>query len=121
MVTSDFLRSEGRPLLLQNPGNDNNWITIETIGTRSNRDGVGALVEVTTEGSKQIKEVHAGSSFLSADSPWLTFGLGTKTNPSVEILWPSGLREAFGEVDIRELHSLTEGSGQEILSYNAGN
>jgi len=118
MVTSDFLGSEGRPLLLQNPGNDNNWVTIKTVGTRSNRDGVGALVEVTAGGVTYIKEVHSGSSFLSADSPWLTFGLGSKTNPSIVIAWPSGLRESFGELDIRKLHTLREGSGEEIHPYN---
>ena len=51
-------------------------LTLRLHGTNSNRDAVGARVEVMAGGITHLREIYAGSSFLSMDSQWLTFGLG---------------------------------------------
>ena len=102
----------GHPVLLHNRGNGNAWLTTHLVGTHSNRGGVGAHVWVSAGGQRQVREVFAGSSFASTESPWLTFGLGTE--PSVErvdVRWPSGLEETFGCVGVRRIATLIEGEG----------
>jgi hypothetical protein len=119
VVTSKFLETtprfnpDGRPVLLQNAGNSNHWLTIKTVGTKSNRDGIGAHVVVTSGDLRQIKEVRAGSSMASMDSPWLTFGLGQRTRADIEVRWPSGLRERFVANEADRMIALTEGTGQD--------
>jgi len=103
----------GHPVLLHNRGNANHWVTIRLIGTRSNRDAVGAQVWVSAGGRSQLQEVYAGSSFASTDSPWLTFGLGD--NPSIDrvrVLWPSRLTEEFRHVAPDQTATLVEGTGE---------
>jgi len=83
---------DGSPVLLRNeataPGH---WIQIKTIGTKSNRDGYGARVEITADGATRSAEVRAGSSFESSSDPRLHFGLGSATSiESIVIRWPSG-------------------------------
>ena len=80
------------PALLRNDGgNRNHWIRIKTVGTKSNRDGFGARVAVTSAGATQIDEVRANSSYLSASDPRLLFGLGDSSRVDrIVIRWPSG-------------------------------
>ncbi len=113
VIAVDTYRDQiGRPVLYQNMGNDNKWLTIKTVGTKSNRDGVGARVKVVAGDLRQLKEVRAGSSFLSMDSPWLTFGLGQLEKADlVEITWPSGLVERFQNIPSNQTITLVEGKG----------
>ena len=69
----------GAPSLLRNDSKRGHWIRIKTIGTRSNRDGFGARVEVTAGGLTQTGEVRANSSYLSASDRRIHFGLGQAT------------------------------------------
>jgi Flp pilus assembly protein TadD len=65
-------------------------------GTRSNRDAIGAVVELQTPGSRQRKSVRAGSGFLTQHSKLLMFGLGaTQTPVRAVVHWPSGSRQVF--------------------------
>ncbi len=102
----------GEPVLLRNEGNSNNWISIKTIGTESNRDGIGARVLVKTSNLTQTKEVRAGSSFLSTESRWLTFGL--QNNSKLELLeihWPSGNVERFKNIAANQTITAVEKRG----------
>jgi len=83
---------DGSPLLLRNQSSPRgHWLRIKTIGTRSNRDGFGARVEIKAGGVTQTAEVRANSSFESASDPRLHFGLGTATTvDSIAVRWPSG-------------------------------
>ena len=102
----------GQPLLLKNMGNRNQWLTIRPIGTTSNRMGIGARIEVfTRKGKPQVREVRAGSSFASSESPWPTFGLGRKRFAFIRISWPSGLTEWFPAFRLRRIYDLVEGKG----------
>ena len=80
------------PTLLRNDGgNRNHWIKFKLVGTKSNRDGIGARVRVVSGDLLQTDQVKGGGSYLSAHDPRLNFGLGKReTIDSVEILWPSG-------------------------------
>ncbi len=108
------LNEEG--VLLRNEGgNKLNWLTIKTVGDTSNRDGIGARVEVVTHSHSQIKEVQAGSSYLSGHDLRLIFGLGTETEAeTVKITWPSGAEQTLADIAANQLLVITEAVGPQI-------
>jgi hypothetical protein len=101
----------GSLVLLENKPNGNHWLTVRLRGTESNASGVGSIIQVRTRGRKITKEVRAGSSFLSQDSPWSTFGLGKRRLALVRVDWPSGLKEWFVVFHINRTVTLVEGEG----------
>jgi enediyne biosynthesis protein E4 len=103
----------GPPSLLVNQiQNANHWIAIRTVGTKSNRDGIGARVRVKTAARILVDEVRSGSSYISSSDMRVHFGLGSATMVEwVEIRWPSGLAERFADLAVDQIHSLKEGSG----------
>ena len=112
VVTAKSQGVGGTPILLRNRGGDNSWITVRLVGTESNRDGVGARVTVTAGNLSLLKETRSGFAFLSTESPWPTFGLGGHDGAvDVRVEWPSGLTEIFGGQTIRQMATLTEGTG----------
>jgi enediyne biosynthesis protein E4 len=85
-------------------------LRIRTVGTRSNRDGIGAIVRVTSQGGTQWKMVHSGSSYCSQSELTLTFGLGSDDQASVvEVNWPSGQRDAFHNLKAGATYTVEEG------------
>ena len=107
---------DGPPTLLRNDGgNRNNWIMFKCVGTRSNRSAIGARVKVATGEHVQIDEVMSGSSYYSQNDFRLHFGLGRAAKAdSVEVAWPSGLKERFANLASNQLYVLQETKG--ILS-----
>jgi enediyne biosynthesis protein E4 len=83
---------DGSPILFrEKPPPQGHWLRIKTVGTRSNRDGFGARIEVRTGNLVQNAEVRANSSFESASDPRLHFGLGAaRVVDSIVVRWPSG-------------------------------
>ena len=80
-------------------GNRNHWLQLKLVGTKSNRDGIGAVVRVTSAGGTQWQSIHSGSSYCSASDLALTFGLGKDAAASaVEIEWPSGTKQKLTNV-----------------------
>ena len=80
-------------------GNGNHWLNVKLEGTRCNRDGIGAVVRVTSAGGTQWQAVHSGSSFCSASDLALTFGLGRDEKAtSVEVQWPGGAQQVLKDV-----------------------
>ena len=108
--------SNGAARLLRNDnGNSNDVLRLKLVGTRSNRDAIGAHVTVRRErelvGSQMVK---SGSSYLSQSELPLTFGLGrrNKAKPlDVDVLWPSGRKEAFRDVAPNHYLVVQEGKG----------
>ena len=89
----------------------NNWLIIRTVGTVSNRDGIGARVRVVAGGLVQIREVRSGSSHMSGDMLPPHFGLGNATRAElVEIRWPSGQRQMLFNVGVNQTLTVTEPS-----------
>ena len=82
----------GRPDLLRNDGgNRNNYLKIRTIGTRSNRDGIGTRIAVTAGGKTQYGEVQSSGSYISHNDFRVHFGLGqASVVERIELRWPSG-------------------------------
>ena len=81
----------GPPVLLRNDGGSNHSLRFRLEGTRSNRDGFGAVVRVSAGPETQSQMLRSGSSYLSQSERALTFGLGSRTQAdNVEIRWPSG-------------------------------
>jgi len=104
---------DGPPTLLRNDGgNRNNWIMIKCVGVKSNRSAIGARVRITTGARSQIDEVMSGSSYYSQNDFRLHFGLGSATKvDSVEIGWPSGLKESFKSLASNHLYVIQETKG----------
>jgi hypothetical protein len=89
----------------------NHWIGIQLIGTRSNRDGIGARVQVEAGGLRQIDEVRSGGSYLSQSDLRLHFGLGAATRVErITIRWPSGLVERLSGIPADRHIVIEEGS-----------
>jgi enediyne biosynthesis protein E4 len=102
-------------LLRNDNGNQNDMLRIKTIGTRSNRDGIGAKVTVKMgNGTRLFGMVKSGSSYLSQSELPLTFGLGKPDGAktvSVEIVWPSGQKDSIPNVKANQFITVKEGQG----------
>ena len=102
------------PLLLHNSGgNGNHFLNFKLVGTKSNRDAMGARVKVVAGGLSQIREIAGGGSYLSQSDLRVNFGLGrTIRVDSVEIIWPSGQRHLFRNVEADKFYLIEEGKDQ---------
>ncbi len=105
--------NNGPAYLFRNDGGSaNNWICIRTVGTRSNRDGIGAVLRVASASGKQWATVHSGSSYCSQSDLPLTFGLGNDpVVNSLEIEWPSGSRQRLTNIAPRQFITVEEDKG----------
>ena len=99
-------------LLVNTVRSGNHWIAFKTLGTRSNRDGIGAKVTVKVGKRILLDEVRSGSSYISQNDLRVHFGLGSAaTVDAVQVRWPSGLVETFDNLSVDAIHTLKEGSG----------
>jgi len=90
----------------------NHSLRVKLVGTKSNRDGIGAIVRVTADGGTQTQMMRGGSSYLSASELVLTFGLAQRDEAeSVEITWPSGQVDHLTKVGVGQTIVATEGKG----------
>jgi enediyne biosynthesis protein E4 len=81
--------------------NDNHWIAIKLKGKKSNRDGIGAHLELTAGGKKQVAERFAGSGYLSQDDDRIHFGLGSATKVDKLIVkWPGGKEQTLQNLNV---------------------
>jgi len=102
------------PLLLHNSGgNGNHFLNFRLLGTKSNRDAMGARVHVVAGTTSQIREIAGGGSYLSQSDLRATFGLGKLNRAeTVEITWPSGQKQVFRNVDADRFYLIEEGKDQ---------
>jgi enediyne biosynthesis protein E4 len=108
--------NNGAARLLRNDNaNQNDVLRMKLVGTKSNRDGIGAKVTVTTKsGAKLTRMVKTGSSYLSQNELPLTFGLGkpgTAKSLLVQIVWPSGRTDSISDVKPDQFLTIQEGKG----------
>ena len=102
--TADLLRNEG--------GSGHNALLVRTIGTESNRDGVGAELRLTAGTRTEIRVVKAGSSYLGQNDARQHFGLDTAARADrLEVRWPSGRTEILQNVQANHIITIREGSG----------
>jgi hypothetical protein len=105
----------GSPVLFHNEGGTNHSLRLKLVGNKSNRDGIGAVAQVTSgDGNKdkQSKMLRSGSSYLSQSELVLTFGLGSQTKvDTVEVQWPSGQVDKLSNVNAGQTVTVEEGKG----------
>jgi hypothetical protein len=112
LVTSN----NGPARLLRNENaNQNDLLRVKTVGTRSNRDGIGAKVILkTAKGAKLFSMVKTGSSYCSQSELPIVFGLGAPEEGktlSLEIIWPSGQKDTISDVKPNQSITVEEGKG----------
>lgn len=99
-------------LLRNNGGNANHWLELFLVGTKSNRDAIGARVKVVSGDLLLVDQRKGGMSYQSAQDPRLHFGLGTRNSvDSVEIRWPSGEVTKLGSLKCNQIVTVKEGVG----------
>jgi len=106
--------NSGSPVLFHNEGGTNHSLRLKLVGTKSNRDGIGTVVYVTSAGGadKQIKMLRSGSSYLSQSELVLTFGLGAQSKAdTIELRWPSGQIDKLSNVNAGQTITVEEGKG----------
>ena len=101
------------PQLLRNDGgNENHWLAIFLVGTKSNRDGVGARVKVTAGDLTLYGERKGGMSYQAAQDPRLHFGLGRRSETdAIEVKWPSGTVSKVGKLKSDQIVAIKEDEG----------
>jgi hypothetical protein len=99
------------PLLLHaSGGNGNHFVNFRLVGTKSNRDAMGAQLRVVAGGLSQIREISGGGSYLSQSDLRANFGLGKATRvEKVEIGWPSGQKQIFRDLEADKFYLIEEG------------
>jgi len=105
--------NNGPAYLFRNDGgNRNHWLCVRTVGAKSNRDGIGAVVRVTSPtAGRQWNTVRSGSSYCSQSDLALTFGLGKDAKADLEIEWPSGRKQRLAGVPADQFLTVDEGKG----------
>ena len=99
-------------LLRNDGGNRGNALLVRLRGSRGNLDAIGARVRVTTGTRTQMRDIKAGSSYLSQNDLRAHFGLGAATNVErLEVQWPSGERETIRDVTANQIVAIHEGKG----------
>ena len=102
--TPDILRNDG--------GNRSNSLLIRTIGSRSNRDGIGARLKLSVGGTILSRDVKAGSGYLGQNDLRVHFGLARASAAErLEILWPSGLSDIVEKIEANQILTIEEGKG----------
>ena len=102
--TADLLRNDG--------GSRSNALLLRLVGAGANTGAIGARVRLTTAATTQLREVRAGSSYLSQNDLRLHFGLGTAVRAdNIDVLWPSGRTETLGAVPAGQIVTIAEGKG----------
>ena len=100
----DILRNDG--------GNRSNSLLIRTIGTRSNRDGIGARLKLSVGGKILTRDVKAGSGYLGQNDLRVHLGMARRTVAErLEILWPSGMLDTVENINANQILTVQEGKG----------
>jgi len=111
---SDILivNMDDRPTLLRNDSDGGRWITVRLIGTRSNRDGIGAKVTALAGGRQRLTVVRSGGSYISHNDMRVHFGVGAaRAVDRLTIRWPSGQVDSAIGLATNRFYVAREGSG----------
>jgi hypothetical protein len=107
LVVNNF---NDRPYYFKNQFPPRHWLAFRLRGTRSNRDAIGAVVQLKIGRRVMVRQVQAAGGYLSQSSKTLHFGLGGHERVDrAEIRWPGGLRETIVSPAVDRLHEITEG------------
>ncbi|MEN8109062.1 MAG: CRTAC1 family protein [Pseudomonadota bacterium] len=101
-------------LLRNQAGGGHHWLTLKLVGTRANRDAMGARVAVLRKDRVALwRRVHTDGSYLSASDPRVHFGLGADTAlAGVLVIWPDGAKEVWRGIKVDTFNTLQQGDGE---------
>jgi hypothetical protein len=101
--------NEPAAVLLNETPNRNNWLCLALVGTRSNRQAIGASIQVTCGSATQLRLIKGGSSYASTSDMRAFFGLGQAAAvEKIDILWPSGTRQVLDGLACNQMHVIVE-------------
>jgi len=99
------------PTLLHNSATSNHFLNFKLVGSKSNRDAIGARIRIVAGGISQIREIASGGSYLSQSDLRANFGLAQAAQAdTVEVRWPSGQVDSFSNVKANKFYLITEGA-----------
>ncbi|MEO1526030.1 MAG: FG-GAP-like repeat-containing protein [Planctomycetota bacterium] len=107
-------------LVLNESASDNHWVKLQLIGTRSERDAIGARVEIKTENQSWLLMLQTGDGYLAKNEAGLHLGIGKETEiESVTVFWPSGAKQEYRSININSKSLLIEGESEpfEMMSH----
>ena len=110
-----FTALDQRPVLLHNNvGASNSWMGFLLVGTKSNRDAIGAKLTLRSADRKLVRWITGGSSYLSSHDKRIIFGLGPQPSAalSLEIRWPSGQTQSVPGLELNRYHVIREPASQ---------
>jgi len=110
-----FTALDQRPVLLHNNvGASNSWMGFLLVGTKSNRDAIGAKLTLRSADRKLVRWITGGSSYLSSHDKRIIFGLGPQPSAalSLEIRWPSGQTQSVSGLELNRYHVIREPASQ---------
>ena len=87
------------------------WLSVHLRGTRSNRDGIGAVLTVEHGEKRQTRQVRRSSGYYSSHDPRVHFGLGDASSVSLVVSWPSGTQQRFDDLRPGQVHEIDEDAG----------
>ena len=106
------IRGDFPELMRNDGGNANHWFEVLLIGVKSNRDGNGAALKLSSEGFVQYKQAEGGGSYMSSSDPRIHFGLGKRSKiDSLIINWPSGQVDKLTSIPADQIIAVKEGVG----------
>jgi len=107
------------PLLLHNGGGTgNHFVNFKLVGTKSNRDAMGARIRIRAGSLSQMREIYGGGSYLSESDLRANFGLGSTIRiESVEVSWPSGQKQSFKDVEADKFYLIEESKNELGLQH----
>jgi len=115
-VDAAFVRLQDTPVLLRNNvGEKSHWVGFQLVGTKSNRDAIGAKLTVRLGDRKLVRWITGGASIFSSHDQRIVFGLGANPGPpatSLDIQWPSGIAQTVEHLAPNRYHKLVEPSGR---------
>jgi hypothetical protein len=93
------------------------WLTLLLEGTKSNHFAIGAQVRLTAAGKTYLEYVNGGNGFAAQSTVRVHFGLGGVTKiDSLQVRWPSGLKQTFAGPDVDHLYKVVEGQTANTLT-----
>ena len=108
--------NDGAPLLLRNNiGKQNHWLGLRLVGTKSNRDAIGARITYQAGDLRRNRTKVGGGSFLASHDPRVVLGLGSRTKLDwLEVKWPNpgGGTERFTDLPVDRYITIVEGTGK---------
>ena len=105
-----IVNNHAPPTLLRNEGgNRNNWLQVKLVGVGTNRDAIGAKIQVKTADRTQIKEIYAGDSYMSFNSLIAEFGVGNATQiETLQVTWQNGETQKLHNVPANQRIRITQ-------------